>query len=239
MKITANVHNARGNKYLDERTNLDQAAKHFLDAIKVDKNWSVPWYNLGLVYKLQKNWPESLQCNLQATKLNSKDEAAWWNLGIAASAIGDWKNARFAWKSYGIPIPEGEGEPVRNFGPTPIRLNPEASGEIVWCLRIDPARAIVKSVPLPDSKHRYGDLILHDGAPNGSRIFQGREIPVFDELALLQPSTYKTFRAFLRVQTYADFEELGQMSLKIDIGVDDWNMLRYICQDCSEGSPEP
>lgn len=184
MNLLANRHNEIGRKLLEEGA-LQEAEASFRKAIDVVPNWSVPWYNLGLVYKQQRKWSESLECNQRATQLNSKDKAAWWNLGIAATALGKWSLARYAWKSFGINVPEGDDELIISLAPVPIRLDLNNTREVVWCSRIDPARAIVQSVPLPSSQHRYGDLVLHDGAPHGYRVIRGKQIPVFDEIQLL------------------------------------------------------
>jgi tetratricopeptide (TPR) repeat protein len=97
----------------------------------------VPWYNLGLVRKHQRRWPESLSCNLRAAALDPTDEAAWWNAGIAATALGEWATARRAWAAFGIELPPDDGEITMRLGPTPIRLNADGNGEVVWCARID------------------------------------------------------------------------------------------------------
>ncbi|HUE43483.1 MAG TPA: tetratricopeptide repeat protein [Candidatus Sulfotelmatobacter sp.] len=55
-------------------------------AMHSDSNWSVPWYNLGLLTKYAGRWEESLHFNRRAVELNPSDEAACWNLGIAATA---------------------------------------------------------------------------------------------------------------------------------------------------------
>ncbi len=135
---------------LEERGESARAEENYRRAIRWDRRWSVPWYNLGLLYKGQGNWPESLRHNRRAVELDSSDEAAWWNLGIAATALGEWREARAAWRACGIEIPEGDGPPDLDFGLVPIRLDPAGCGEVVWCRRIDPARAVIRNVPLPE-----------------------------------------------------------------------------------------
>jgi tetratricopeptide (TPR) repeat protein len=219
---------------------LDRAdARYYERATVRAPEWSVPWYNLGLARKLQRRWPESLAANLRAIELDDTDEAAWWNAGIAATALGDWETARLAWTGFGIELPPGESEIVMGLGPTPIRINPDGNGEVVWCRRIDPARAIIQNVPLPESGHRYGDLLLHDGAPNGTRQWRGQEAPVFDALALLQPSSYATYAVQLRATNEADILALAELAEERELGVEDWDTIRSICRACSTGSPAP
>lgn len=233
------LHNRRGERHLNETGDLERAALAYGRATQLAPAWSVPWYNLGLVRKYQGQWAESLRCNLLAAELDPEDEAAWWNAGIAATALGDWEAARLAWEAVGIKLPPGEGEIRMRLGLTPIRLNPDGQGEIVWCERIDPARAIIRNVPLPDSGHRYGDLLLHDGAPNGTRVYQGQEVPVFDALQLLQASRYTTYQVRVRVGGAEDVLALAELVEEHGCGIEDWETIRRICAACSRGNPGP
>jgi hypothetical protein len=53
------------------------------------------------------------------------------------------------------------------------------------------------NVPLPASGRHFGDVVLHDGHPDGVRLMGGREHPVFNELAVLERSAFQTFQATL------------------------------------------
>ena len=237
MRLLASQHNDRANQLKDDGQ-LAEAIAAYQQAINADPCWSVPWYNLGLLHKYQGQWTESLRCNQQAVKLNPKDEGAWWNLGIAATALGDWAEARRAWQNYGLEIPAGTGPIEMQLGATPIRLNPDDDAEVVWCRRLDPARAIIQSIPLPESEHRYGDLILQDGAPNGYRKLGEQEVPVFDELQLLQPSEFGTFVITLDNVSDSEMESLMTLLGERDFVSEDWSKsLRMLCKACSEGRP--
>lgn len=233
------LHNRRGERHLNETGDLARAADSFARATEYAPGWSVPWYNLGLAQKYLGRWAESLRSNRRASDLDPEDEAAWWNLGIAATAIGDWAAARAAWATFGIAIPPGEGEVAMDLGLTPIRLDPDGRGEVVWCDRIDPARAIIRNVPLPESGYRYGDLLLHDGAPSGERHRQGRAVPVFDMLQLLRASPYTTYEVRARVSGAEAIVALAELAESHDCGVEDWETIREICATCSRGSPDP
>jgi tetratricopeptide (TPR) repeat protein len=138
MRFIANFYNSVGNQ-LDEEGDQTRAMKAYRRAIKWDHRWSVPWYNLGLLFKRRREWHESLTHNERAVELDPSDEAAWWNLGIAATALGTWSRARDAWRACGIDVPDGDGPLEMDFGQVPIRLNPDTTAEVVWCRRIDPA----------------------------------------------------------------------------------------------------
>jgi hypothetical protein len=235
-KSLAGRHNQQGIE-CEQRGQIAEAVKHYQKAIKLAPAWSVPWYNLGLLRKRQHNWEESLRCNQRAVALDPTDEAAWWNLGIAATAIENWDEARRAWKAFGVKIPEGEGPIEMNIGLTPIRINPDESPEVIWCRRIDPARAIIAGIPLPESEHRYGDLLLHDGAPNGYRKVGKNEVPVFDELELLSVSEFGTFEAIVDGAAQKDIEALVEQAEQAGLSAEDWSTLRHLCKACSEGRP--
>ena len=125
------------------------------------------------------------------------------------------------------------------FGLTPIRVSIDDSPEVVWSQRIDPARAIIANIPLPECGRRWRDLVLHDGAPNGHRMLNGKEVPVFDELQLLKPSYYSTFLAEIEVPNQESLDELEQTTHELaDIELEDWtSSIRMLCAECSEGRP--
>jgi hypothetical protein len=221
----------------EERGDVGEAERLYGEAIRLAPEWSIPSYNLGLLYKRQRRWRESLEANRRATVLDPGDEAAWWNLGIAATALADWSTARAAWKGFGLPIPEGEGPLDLDFGLTPIRLDPEGAAEVVWCERIDPARAIIRSIPLPASCRRFGDLLLHDGEPRGTRQFRGHEVPVFHEIELLEASLYKTYSVVVEAEDRSAIEELSDRAFDLGLAAEDWSTIRMLCRACSEGRP--
>jgi tetratricopeptide (TPR) repeat protein len=223
---------------LDRLGDVDAAVATYRAAISADPTWSVPWYNLGLLHKYRLEWSESARCNAEAARRDDSDEATWWNLGIAATALGDWPRAREAWTRCGINIPEGSGPIVANYGLTPIRLQPQTRGEVVWCERIDPARAIIRNIPLPESGHLFGDLLLHDGAPNGTRIRNGVEVPVFDALARIERSEYRTFILDVPGSSEEQRASIGEVAGELGMGGEDWSQsVSFLCRNCSVGSP--
>src|SRR5437764_827789 len=83
---------------LHELRQVPEAIALYQEAIAADPRWAVPLYNLGLLFKAQHQWEESLRANRLATQIDPTDEAAWWNFGIAATAVGRWNLARSAWR---------------------------------------------------------------------------------------------------------------------------------------------
>lgn len=212
-----------------------EAERLYKQALELDPNRPETLYNLGLLCKEQGRWSESLSFNRRALELAPTDEASCWNLGIAATALGDWPTAREAWHRYGLAIPAGSGSITMDLGSVPIRL---PHGEVVWTQRIDPARAILQNIPLPESGFAWGDLVLHDGAPNGYRQLNGQEVPVFDALAWLERSTWSTFALRVSATDQGAMAELESLCEQAGLNVEDWTgSVRLLCKECSEGRP--
>ena len=220
-----------------------EAIAEYEHASRLDPTWSMPPYNLGLQYKYSGDWKRSLEYNQRATELDPEDQAGWWNLGIAATALGRWDVARSAWHGAGLQIPDGDGPPNLPCGRTPIRLNPDADGEVVWSDRLDPARARIVSIPLAESGFRFADLVLHDGAAKGYRRLGDKDVPVFDCLQLLEPSSFATWVAEVEPgakdhATASAIDLLTDLAMERGLAAEDWSTsIAPICRECSEGRP--
>ena len=217
---------------------IEAAMPLYERALALDPRHPVVHYNIGLVHKYRGAWAESLHHNRIASDLRPDDEAANWNMGIAATALRDWLAAREAWRRAGIPIADGDGPIAEDFGMTPVRLNPDGRGEVVWARRIDPVRAVIANIPYGESGFREGDVVLHDGAGVGQREANGRTYSVFNVLELFEPSANSTYEAEVRPRDAADLDALIQAldGAKIEHEVWTTNM-RVLCKQCSEGLP--
>ncbi|BDG05764.1 tetratricopeptide repeat protein [Anaeromyxobacter oryzae] len=229
--------NERGNR-ASEAGDLAAAEKAYLDAARLAPGWSSPWFNLGILWKHQARWEETRDACRRVLALEPSSAGAAWNLGIAATALGDWAEARRAWRDAGVSIPDGKGPIELTLGPVPIRVSTADAPEVVWCERIDPARARVVSIPTPDTGRRHGDLVLHDGAPNGWRMLGDREVPVFDELALIVPSRFATFTVDVDLPSEEDRTALEAALSARELVAEDWTtQMQLLCKACSEGRP--
>lgn len=202
------------------------------------EDWATVHYNLGLIYKYRNEWDKSYYHNKRAVDLDPEMEAAKWNLGIAATMLMDWKLARQCWNSFGMKYEIIDEDTADNIGEASIRISPNASAETVWAIRICPARAIIKNIPLPDSEHRFKDMVLNDGAPNGYRMSEGKEYPVLDEIQHLSSSDYQTYSIKCKTISNEQYEDLQQRCWKADIAIENWTtQIQMLCKQCSEGKP--
>jgi len=223
---------------LTDEGNEREAISLYEKAIELDPKKAESFYNLGLIYKYQGKWQQSYDCNERAVALRADDEAALWNFAIAATALQRWDTARRCWAQCGMTIEPGEGPITMNFGPTPVRLNPNGSAEVVWATRIDPVRARIDSVPYAESGFRFADIVLHDGAPVGYRQSSDREYPVFNVLALSEASTYCTHTVEVVISDDNDLQVLEALFAETPHEFEDWTLnIRMLCRQCSEGKP--
>ena len=222
-----------------EAGRLDEARELYGRLVELLPDGDAFHLRLAMASKYSRHWATSLRHNLRALALAGEhDEGSSWNAGIAATALGDWDEARRQWLACGIDIDPGEGPIEENFGPMGLRLNAWSASETVFAYRIDPARARIANVPMPSSGHRYGDVVLHDGAQVGERHFHGHSVPVFNALQRLEASPFATFTTFVSCEGDEDVEELQSM-VSHGIGtVEDWTpALGQNCLRCSYSIP--
>lgn len=228
------------------------------EALRRDPDDSAMLFDRGLFAKWRRDWDAAAEHAAAALDLvpaaDREGEPAAWNLGIAATARRDWATARRAWTTFGIAIGGSGEDPIaEDLGVTPVRLNapPRFIGqqellvdgevrdpEVVWGTRLDPARVQLLNVPLPSSGHRCGDVVLHDGDPNGSRVVDDEEFPVFDELELWERSPRPTLSVVLTAASDDDVEDLLEALDAVGLTGEDWTTsVRNLCRACSEGAP--
>jgi len=219
--------------------NLAESSQAFAALLQRKPDSNSYHYMRGLATKYLPDWPVSLHHNLRAIELAEEaGEAEHWNAAIAATALGEWAQARRLWAACGIRVPEGAGPIDDDYGVAVVRLNPWHGGETVFMRRIDPVRARLLNVPLPESGHRFGDIVLHDGASTGTRFDGDREVPVFNELARLVPSTFQTFVALVGCDHSDDVRALVKAGLPGIGFAEDWtDSVQHYCIRCSYGKP--
>lgn len=202
-----------------------------------DERGNATWFDAALAYKFARDWPRAYTVGKQAAALveRGREEPAFWNLAIAATALRDWDTARDSWAGYGIPIPPGDGEIIADFGVTCVRITTELGKEVVWARRLCPTRARVASVPFHPGR-RFGEVILHDGAPTGEREVSGGTVPVFDEISVFAESPLPTLSVTVDAAAPADLDALADLFWAEDLGVEPLGSGVNLCACCSEGT---
>lgn len=224
-------------RQLHDEDRTDEAIAKYLEVIALYPEKSESYYNLGLIYKYQGEWQKSFDLNQKAYALNP-EESARWNLAIAATALRNWPVARQMWQENGMTLEGSEGPIEMNLGSTPVRLNPEDQGEVVWAVRIDPVRARIENIPFPESGFQHGDIVLHDGAAVGYRQQGEYEYPVFNVLEKFTPSLFTTRIAIVSIKSESDLESLDDAFAATQSIFEDWTEnVRTLCRACSEGRP--
>ncbi len=222
-----------------QKGDVYNAVKLSKKAIKLSPDWSAPFSLLSMIYKTRSEWHPSLYYSRKAIEINPFDESAWQNLAIAATALKKWLIARNAWNHLGFEFPKNNKAIKMNLGRIPVRINSNSKPEIIWATRIDPARAIIESIPQPSSDRRFQDVVLVDATVSGYHIKNGKKIPVYDELQLLKPSRKWTFVTLLKTSNPADILALDRLCAKARLGFDNWsNASRQSLSPLNNSLPE-
>ncbi len=207
----------------DHRGDVYNAAKLCRRLAKLAPDWSAPFAFLGQMYRSRNEWKPTLHYCLKAVENNPFDEKVWETLGLAATVLGEWEVARYAWNQLGFQFKNSDLELHLDLGVVPVRLNPRTQPEIVVARRIDPVRAMVESIPQPSSGRRYKDLILIENRPNGRLFFQNSALQVHEEVELLKQSPWRTFATTLHTNSLEDVDTLAKLCLEAELGFDNWS----------------
>ncbi|MEZ4466164.1 MAG: hypothetical protein R3F43_17350 [bacterium] len=141
-------------------------------------------FNLGVIQKLAGEWAGA-RASFEAVLRHHDDKAACWNLGIACTALSDWAGARAAWSALGFSLPGGEGDIASPGEPVAIKLPTARGGEVVWGVRLCPARAEVRSLPFVSGFAGFADVVLLDGVEVGQTTYaDGETGPILPALGV-------------------------------------------------------
>ena len=156
-------------------------------------------FHLGICHKMSGDYTGALQ-HFEEILNHQIDPATQWNLGIAYVALRDWTKAREMWGSLGFKLPEGEGDYAALGELSPVRLKQfngsSTRSEVVWGVRVGPARLLLTGIPYYHPDIECGDTLLIDGVKEGEAQFQGDShpiSPVLDRWALTKGVTFRLY----------------------------------------------
>ena len=199
----------------DEQGDVYNAVKLYKRIIRLERSWSIPYRQLGAIYKKRQEWKACLHYHKKFLARDSSDRQAWWNLGIAASALNKWRIARNVWNKFGLAPTEAASQC--------IQLKTNNKFELFWVDTLDPARGQIKNIPFPASDRRYGDIILFDNQIVGYNVLNNKKMPIYPELGLYKRSVYRTWSCFLVGATLDDIKALERLCLDAALGFEVWS----------------
>jgi hypothetical protein len=100
-------------------------------------------------------------------------------------------------------------------------------------------RSRIINIPTGATGFRFGDVVLHDGAPAGYRLNSyGKERAVFNVLELFEASRLITYEADIEAESLESLQQLESVCDSAGIQIEDWTAnLENLCKACSEGRP--
>jgi hypothetical protein len=179
-------------------------------------------YHFGVISKLEMQW-ETARLAFEKVLKQSQHSSVYWNLGIIAVAQRNWVKAREYWKKVGLLIEDGEGDYAAMGNLTPIRLpllkikddemigaqeeekrqtlavqnlKSQYKSEVVWGMRLCPARIEITSIPYYHQDYSCGDVVLVDGAQNGEINLQNQKYPIMDVIGKFSESKGETLKLY-------------------------------------------
>ncbi|MEZ4984121.1 MAG: hypothetical protein R2795_03635 [Saprospiraceae bacterium] len=199
----------------EELGDVYHAVKLFKRVIKLAPDWMPPYQSLGRIYHQRREWKPSFHYNKKTIALAPSDKDAWWMMGMAAAALKKEGVARSVWSKFGVlPIaktPEG------------LQLTYHGTFEILWMQALDPAKAVVLSIPHPDSGFRYRDQVYYDRRPVGYHIVDKKRIPVYAEMGWVKHSPFQTFSCLLHTVTPEQLLQLEKLCYHAGLGFEIWS----------------
>ena len=201
-----------------EQEDVYNAIKLFKRLTKLAPQWPQPFIQLSTIYKYRKEWKPALHYTKKVVALDPSFRTGWWNMGIAATALKKWRIAKRVWTKFGL-SPEISPHP----NPIGIKLEYNKHFEILWAKAINPAKAIINSIPHPASDRRFRDVVLYDESPSGYNVVRNKKHLVFDELGLLKRSRFKTFSALVYACDQKSLHLLEQLCIASKLGFENWS----------------
>ncbi len=217
-----------------EAADVYNAVKLLRRIAKLAPGWWEPHAELAELYKRQGEWKAMMHFAKRAVALHAGNQAAWRNLGIAATALKKMRIAKTVWNKFGIASENPDPRAI-----VALRIPCGKQFEILWAHPLDPARALLTSIPHPASGRRYHDVLLFDFTPCGYTVSGRKRYPVFDQLGLIRHSPYKTFSCTVDTTDKKSLRVLEKLCRQCGLGFENWtNAARVMPFQSENALPE-
>lgn len=244
------LHVAAGNARRLRREH-DEALPHLKKAIELCPERGGFWFNLGLLHKAKLELADALAAFERAHELLGPEKGVLWNLAICATGTGEGERAVKALRALGHKAELSEsGMPfVDGLPPVQVRVATVGSGhraseqvpdrsvtfELLWVTPLSPCHGVVSSAAYRVASVDYGDVVLWDAVPIGVAEIDGRPVPRFPILAVLQAGGEHRFRYVALQHSEGDVQKLGE---KLPAGTRLFvhaERIEHLCARCASG----
>jgi hypothetical protein len=219
------------------------------ELLRLEPNKWQNHYNYGLFLKTRGRFADGARANQRAMELAGDDvEPVFWNLGICATGAGQGDVALGVWRervSFKGALGE-DGLPAGKFHQVKVRVaqrplsersaaaDSPGTEETLWLERLSPCHGRVLSPPFSAVGVEYGDLVLFDGAPITKHEVDGREVPVFPQLATIRRSGWRVFQFAGRQITPGQIGDLSEALPGDSVLYPHTERMRFFCKKCWE-----
>lgn len=199
----------------DDAGDVYNAVKLYKRVIQLAPDLVLPYVRLARIYKNRCEWKSALHYAKKAIALDAGDSQTWWDMGLAASALGKERLCRAVWQKFGVQ--EAQGKVIA------VQVQHSGIFELFWAQTLDPAKAVLASIPHPDSGLRYRDIVLIDREIVGYQMAGKRKTPVYPALCRLKQSFYQTFTCVLEASSDPSFRILEKLCADAGVGMEIWS----------------
>lgn len=211
----------------DEAGDVYNAVKLFRRVLYLAPGELGAYLRLVRIYKVRCEWKSVLHYAKKAVALDAGQYKVWWDLGLAASALGRERIAHSVWQKFAAP--------ARWKKRIVLQLSLNGAFEIVLAQAIDPTKAVLCSIPHPESGMRFRDIVLFDREIVGYSLHGRRREPVFPVLYRVKPSFFHTFCCILENCTERGLGILSRLCEDADIGWEIWSDATWELPVVSDG----
>jgi tetratricopeptide (TPR) repeat protein len=244
------LHVAAGNARRLRREH-EPALEHLKKAVELCPQRGGFWFNLGLLHKTKLELAEALDAFERAHSLVGAEKPVLWNLAICATGTGQGERAVRALRALGHDAKLSDtGMPyVDGLPPVQVRVATVGSGhatseqvpdrsvtfELLWVTPLSPCHGVVSSAAFRVASVDYGDVVLWDAVPIGIAEIEGRPVPRFPILAVLQAGGEHRFRYVALQQKAGDIQAFGEQlpaGTRLFVHAE---RIEHLCARCASG----